>query len=89
MKSSEPVEFDHEDRRELYEYIERRGTVHRDELLEGDVNEQRAVGHQLAILKRNGYIEENEDGELSIATESDASESFEVDDVEFDIRQAR
>lgn len=89
MKLSEPVRFDHDDRRELYRYVERRGSVDRQELLRGDVNERRAVGHQLAILKRNGYIEEDETGELSIAIEADEARSFDHDDVEFTVRQAR
>jgi N-acetylglutamate synthase-like GNAT family acetyltransferase len=89
MKLTDSVQFDHEDRRELYKYVERRGTVHRDELLVGDVHEQRAIGHQLAILKRNGYIGENGAGELSIDIDTDAAQTFEEDDVEFDVRQAR
>jgi ribosomal protein S18 acetylase RimI-like enzyme len=50
--------------------------------------EARPFGHHVAILKRNGTVEEV-DRELRIAYEDSAEEEFAAEDVEFTIRQAR
>jgi len=90
MKLSDPVEFDHDDRREIYHYVERHGTVPKDRLVRGTTHDQRAVGHQIAILKRDGYLEEADDGTLRVAFDHDEDrEEFATDEVEFAVRPAR
>jgi len=89
MKLSEPLEFGHRDRKDLYEYVESHGKVPtkkvRDELFPHD---ERRFRHQLAILKRDGYIEEK-GNELRVVIEHNGkTEEFEADGVEFQIRPA-
>lgn len=90
MKLSEPLEFGHRDRKDLYEYVESHGKVPidkaRQELFPHD---ERRFRHQLAMLKRDGYVKE-EDGELRVIIDHDGeTEKFETDGVEFQIRPAR
>ncbi|UPV74076.1 helix-turn-helix domain-containing GNAT family N-acetyltransferase [Halorussus limi] len=88
MKFSETLEFGHEDRKRIYEYVESRGEV--------DVEEARDVlgvdpggfRHHVAILKRDGYLEERE-GKLQASFEEGAAEEYEAGGVEFTIRPAR
>ena len=90
MKLSERPEFDHAGRREVYEYVERNGTVGYEEAREALRMDPTEYGHQVAILKRDGIIEEPEDGQLRIAFEEEArAEEHEEDGIEYVIRQAR
>jgi hypothetical protein len=56
MSVSDSLDFGHRDRKDLYEYVERHGTVPmekaRKELFPHD---ERRFVHQLAVLKRDGY----------------------------------
>lgn len=88
MELTEPLQFDHDDREDIYEYVERHGTVEPDELRRSLGIEPRPFGHHIAILKRNGTLEDA-NGELRIAYEDSAEEEFSADDVAFTIRQAR
>lgn len=91
MEITERPQFDHKDRRDIYEYIERHGATEPDKvrrMLNMDT-EKRAFGHHVAILKRDKILEER-DGKLRLAFESGAEEEFETeDDISFTIRQAR
>jgi ribosomal protein S18 acetylase RimI-like enzyme len=90
MKMSESVTLDHEDRAEIYDYVEQHGTVPKTEVITGTLDQRRALTHHVAILKRDGYLEETDDGELRISLETGEEESFSTDeDVEFTIRPAR
>jgi ribosomal protein S18 acetylase RimI-like enzyme len=90
MKMSESVKLDHEDRQEVYEYVERRGTVPTTEVFTGTLDERRALAHHVAILKRDGYLEETDDGELRIALETGEEEAFSTgEEGDFTIRPAR
>jgi len=90
MKLSEPLDFGHRDRKDLYEYVESHGKVSTERVRkELFPHEERRFRHQLAMLKRDGYIEE-EDGELRVLIDHDGeSEEFKADGVEFEIRPAR
>ncbi len=90
MKVSDSLEFGHVDRKDIYEYVEGHGTVDvekvRSELFPHDEHRFR---HQLAMLKRDGYLEEN-GGQLRVALEPEGeTEEFTEGDVEFTIRPAR
>lgn len=90
MKVSEPLEFDHVDRKDIYEYVESHGRVDvekvRSELFPHDEGRFR---HQVAMLKRDGYVEER-DGELQVAFEPEGeTEEFSEGELEFTIRPAR
>jgi ribosomal protein S18 acetylase RimI-like enzyme len=90
MKMSESVTLDHEDRAEIYDYVERQGTVPKTEVITGTLDQRRALTHHVAILKRDGYLEETDDSELRIALETGEEEAFSTDDEgDFTIRPAR
>jgi ribosomal protein S18 acetylase RimI-like enzyme len=89
MKMTQSIELDHEDRQEIYDYVESHGAVPKSELVVGTPDERRAVAHHVAILKRDGYLQETEDGELRIALEGGEKEEFSTGEIEFAIRPAR
>jgi ribosomal protein S18 acetylase RimI-like enzyme len=88
MEGLEKPSFDHKDRRDIYEYVERNGAMDPEQVRNALGLERRAFGHHVAILKRDTVIEERK-GKLRIAYEAGAEEEFETDDVSFTIRQAR
>jgi ribosomal protein S18 acetylase RimI-like enzyme len=88
MELTEDLEFEHEDREAMYQYVESHGSTAPDELRKALRIDERAFSHHKAILKRNGVLDEA-DGALRIAFDSGAEEEFETEDVEFTIRQAR
>jgi ribosomal protein S18 acetylase RimI-like enzyme len=88
MELTEPLQFEHTDRREIYEHVESHGSVTPKAARRALQMEPRPFGHHVAILKRDGVLAER-DGELQIAYEDTVEEEFEADDIEFTIRQAR
>jgi ribosomal protein S18 acetylase RimI-like enzyme len=88
MKFSETLEFDHEDRKEIYEYVESHGEVDMEEAQNVLRVDPGGFRHHVAILKRDGYLEER-DGKLRASFEEGAAEEYEVEDVEFTVRPAR
>lgn len=88
MELTEPLQFEHADRREIYEYVESHGSVRADTVRQALQMEPRPFGHHVAILQRDGMLERNGD-DLRVAYEGSIEESFETEDVEFTIRQAR
>jgi len=90
MELTERPQFNHKDRKDIYEYVERHGATPPDEVrrvLNMD-HEKRAFGHHVAILKRDEILEEH-DGKLRLAFKTGAEEEFEKEDISFTIRQAR
>jgi ribosomal protein S18 acetylase RimI-like enzyme len=82
------LSFDHADRKEIYEFVEAHGAVPPDAARESlDMGEQ-DFGHHVAILRRDGVLEEV-DGTLRVAFEAGAEEEFQSDSIEFTIRKAR
>ncbi|PSP55674.1 GNAT family N-acetyltransferase [Halobacteriales archaeon QS_1_67_19] len=88
MKFSETLEFDHEDRKRIYEYVERHGEVDLDEVRDVLHVDPGGFRHHVAILKRDGYLEER-DGKLRPSFEEGTAEEYDVDGIEFTIRPAR
>ncbi|MFP4632662.1 MAG: N-acetyltransferase family protein [Halobacteriales archaeon] len=90
MNVSRELDFGHRDRKDIYEYVERHGSVDIDRVRrELFPNDERRFRHQLALLKRDGYVEQ-EDDELRVVLESmGEEEEFEEDGVNFSIRPAR
>jgi ribosomal protein S18 acetylase RimI-like enzyme len=88
MEVTETLEFDNKDRKDIYEHVERFGSVDPDAARNALSMDPRAFGHGVAILKRDGILEEV-DGELRISYEGGAEEEYRDDGVEFVIRQAR
>jgi ribosomal protein S18 acetylase RimI-like enzyme len=88
MEFVEKPQFDHSDRRDIYEYVERKGATKPEQVRRVLNLESRAFGHHLAILKRDSIVEEV-DGRLRLAFEAGAEEEYESGDISFTIRQAR
>lgn len=88
MELTETLEFDHDDREDIYEYIESHGASQPKQVRKSLNMAERAFGHHAAILERDGVLEEAE-GRLRIAFEAGTEEEFDAEDVEFAIRQAR
>lgn len=88
MEITEPLQFDHADRRDIYEYVESNGAVRAENVRKALQMEPRPFGHHVAILRRDGMLE-RVDGDLRVAYEDTGEQSFETDEVEFTIRQAR
>ncbi len=88
MELTEPLQFDHTDRRDIYDYVESHGTASADEVRRALNIEPRPFGHHVAILQRDGMLERDGD-ELRVAYEDPGEEAFETESVEFTIRQAR
>jgi ribosomal protein S18 acetylase RimI-like enzyme len=88
MEGLEKPTFEHKDRRDIYEHVERNGAMDPESVRKAMGIEPRAFGHHVAILKRDKVLEEA-GGRLRIAYEAGAEEEFEADDLSFTIRQAR
>jgi len=88
MELTEDLEFSHRDRKDIYDYIESHGRVDYDEARTALEMDETAFGHHVAILRRDGVIERDED-ELRIAFESGSEESYTDDGLEYTIRPAR
>jgi N-acetylglutamate synthase-like GNAT family acetyltransferase len=88
MELTGKLEFDHDDRRDLYDYVERHGSVDPERARRSLGMDERAFGHHVAILKRNGVLDED-GGTLHIAFDGDVSTEFRAGGVTVSIRQAR
>ncbi|WP_132058494.1 bifunctional helix-turn-helix transcriptional regulator/GNAT family N-acetyltransferase [Halorussus amylolyticus] len=88
MNFSETLEFGHEDRKRIYEFVESHGEVDADDVRDRLRVDPGGFRHHVAILKRDGYVEEDE-GRLRAAFEAGAVEEYEDSGVEFSIRPAR
>ena len=88
MELTSRLDFDHDDREDIYEYVESHGATRPEKIRQSLNMGERAFGHHQAILRRNGVLEQV-DGKLRIAFSTGAEEEFEAEDVEFKIRQAR
>ena len=88
MELTEPLRFDHPDRRDIYQYVESRGTVSTEQTRQALGMEHRPFGHHLVILQRKGMVTRTDD-ELRIAYEDTERQSYETEAAEVTIRQAR
>jgi ribosomal protein S18 acetylase RimI-like enzyme len=88
MTTTNTLEFGHADRKEIYEYVERRGAVHPEETRDQLGLDPGGFRHHIAILKRDGRIEE-EDGTLRVTINAGAEEEYVSEALEFHIRPAR
>ncbi|MFD1562225.1 GNAT family N-acetyltransferase [Haloarchaeobius amylolyticus] len=88
MDTTETLEFGHVDRKQIYEYVERRGAVDPEETRKQLGLDPGGFRHHIAILKRDGRLEE-EEGTLRVALEAGTEEEYVDEDLEFHIRPAR
>ena len=80
--------FSHVDRRRIYEYVERHGAVAPEDVREALEIDPQGFRHHVALLKRDGRLEED-DGSLTSARAVAAEEEYVAEDLEFRIRPAR
>ncbi len=88
MASRERLEFGHEDRKGIYEYVERHGAVDPDEVRDHLGIDAGGFKHHVAILKRDGRLAEADDT-LRVTIDAGAEEEYVSEDLEFHIRPAR
>lgn len=88
MQARQQPEFETPDHRRIYEYVERNGLVEPQAVAEAVEMESDQFDHEVAILKRDGYLEEH-DGALYVALEAGTAEEYTSDGVEYVIRPAR
>ncbi|MFB6171160.1 MAG: N-acetyltransferase family protein [Haloarculaceae archaeon] len=89
MQLTDDLEFSHRDRKDIYEYVEGHGTVDYDEARQALRMDETAFGHHVAIMKRDGVLEQTDDGDLRVAFERGEEETHAADGIEYQIRQAR
>jgi ribosomal protein S18 acetylase RimI-like enzyme len=87
MKFSDDLEFSHRDRKDIYEYIERFGTVDYEEARKALRMEPEAFGAHVTVLKRDGVVQRDGDT-LQLAFEDIDIETYDCDGVDVTIRQA-
>lgn len=89
MALRRPLVFDHEDRRRIYDHIERNGVVDRETIADDLGVDPAAVRHHVAILSRDGLVE-NDNGTLRIALAANSGETHvNSDGTTYTIRPAR
>lgn len=88
MEITERLNFDHKDRKDVYDYIESHGTVREDEVRRTLRMDPGALGTHLTILRRDGYIRKVGD-KLQVAYEEEDAETHTSDGIEFTIRVAQ
>jgi L-amino acid N-acyltransferase YncA len=88
MSFRDPLEFGHADRKQIYEYVERHGAVDPAEVQDRLNIEPGGFRHHVAILKRDGRLEE-QGGTLRVTIDAGAREEYHSEDLEFHIRPAR
>jgi ribosomal protein S18 acetylase RimI-like enzyme len=89
MDITDKLNFSHKDRKDLYHYVERNGTVRKDEARRALNMDPGAFGVHTTILRREGYIREVGD-RLQIAYQEEEPREYESEDgASFVIRTAR
>lgn len=88
MEVLQKPDIDHDDRADLYEYIERQGATEPETARRALNMGKRGFGHHVAILKRDSVIEQTE-GKLRVAFDAGAEEAYDHEELSFTIRQAR
>jgi ribosomal protein S18 acetylase RimI-like enzyme len=88
MHLTDELEFGHDDRRRIYECVERYGAAEPGTVREAVGVDPRGFRHHVAILRRDGLLEEV-DGRLRVAFEGGEEEEHRSDGVAFTIRPAR
>src|SRR6056297_1789973 len=88
MDAQHRLEFGHEDREQIYNYVERHGECTFDGLESGVRVDPRGIRHHVAILRRDGYLTV-EDGTVAVAFEDVEAEEHRDGDTEFVVRPAR
>lgn len=87
MELGGKLEIDDNDRKDVYDYVERHGAATEREIRRALGMDRRSLGHHLTILRRDGYLKK-EGNTLEIAYDESTAEEHERDGVSFTIRRA-
>ncbi|WP_058828318.1 GNAT family N-acetyltransferase [Haloferax sp. Q22] len=88
MEVTDSLNFGHKDRKDIYEYIERHGTVREDEVRRALNFEPAALGAHLTVLRRDGYIRKV-GNHVEVAYAPGEEETVELGDLDVTIRMAQ
>ncbi|WP_435074193.1 GNAT family N-acetyltransferase [Halorubrum sp. HHNYT27] len=88
MELAQRDSIENRDRQDIYEYVERRGSISAEAACRDLGFDEEAFGHHLAVLRRDGYVRVDGD-DLEIAFDTDTGTVHEGDGVRFTIRTAR
>ncbi|GAA0664599.1 GNAT family N-acetyltransferase [Natronoarchaeum mannanilyticum] len=88
MQVQQRPEFETEDRKRIYEYVERNGVVERGELDDEFAMDADRIELELSELIDEGYLDER-DGIYRIAIDVGEPTTHEIDGVEFTVRPAK
>ena len=88
MKIAEGLDFGHDDRRRIYEYVESHGAIEADRVREDLRVDPGGFRHHVAILRRDGLLEET-NGKLRVALDAGEAEEHRAGNFAFSIRPAR
>ena len=88
MNAVRRLDFGHEDRKRIYEYVERHGSVAPSTVQQRLGIDPGGFRHHVAILRRDGRLETIE-GKLRVVVEAGEAEEHRSDDLAFSIRPAR
>jgi ribosomal protein S18 acetylase RimI-like enzyme len=87
MELTDRLSFEDDDRKDLYEYIERHGRVREADARRALNLSPGAFGSHLTVLRRNGYVRKVGDY-LQVAYTEDVAEAHERDDLVVTVRTA-
>jgi L-amino acid N-acyltransferase YncA len=87
MQFTDDLEFGHEGRNEVYEYVEQQGAVDYEAARKALGMGESEFGSYVTVLKRDGVLEQDDD-ELRVKFDDAGPEYHEVEGTEFLIRQA-
>ena len=90
MRVSHERDFGHEDRERIYNYVESHGSV-TEKALQREFTDIDPSGlrHHVAILRRDGYLERDEEDRLHAAFEEGVEEEHRDGELTFTVRPAR
>ncbi len=91
MNAQTEPDLDHNDRERIYEYVKEHGPTDHEKVQQATFpQDPGGFRHHVAIMKRNGLLEEALGGGLQVVPELEGEEEeFTRDDVEFHVRPAR
>ncbi len=88
MSATGAAAIEDDGRQAIYEHLERAGPERPERVRQRLGLDERGFRHHVAILRRDGYVEES-DGRLRVAIEEDERERYSEDGVDFAVRPAR
>ncbi|MFB6268464.1 MAG: GNAT family N-acetyltransferase, partial [Halobacterium sp.] len=87
MNVHRELEFGHDDRERIYDYVERQGECTYADLERNLRLDPRGIRHHVAILRRDGYVDVDGD-RIEVVFDDGAAEEYQDGEVEFVVRPA-